>query len=51
MPTDQFGVKPYSQPTPTAPPQRVELAEATLTPPGVLQMSNRFLVTAAPPLK
>ncbi len=28
IPADQFGAKPYSNPTPTVPPQRVELAEA-----------------------
>ena len=30
-PNDQFGVKPYSNPTPTVPPQRVALAEASST--------------------
>ena len=31
-PTDQFGAKPYSNPTPTTPPQRVELADANSMP-------------------
>ena len=31
-PNDQFGVKPYSNPTPTVPPQRVELAAANSKP-------------------
>src|SRR6476469_6147962 len=48
-PTDQFGAKPYSKPTPTVAPQRVELAEAhkVLT---VSQTLKRLPVTAAPPL-
>src|SRR5437762_6086315 len=49
-PKDQFGAKPYSNPTPTAPPQRVALAEASSTPVAVLRMLKRLLVTAAPPL-
>ena len=37
-PADQFGAKPYSRPTPTAPPQRVSsLVEATRTPVPVIK--------------
>ena len=36
-PNDQFGAKPYSNPTPTVPPQRVALAEASSTPVSVLE--------------
>ena len=50
-PTDQFGVKPYSNPTPKAPPQRVELAEAKPTPVAVSLMKTVLLVTAAPPFR
>src|SRR5256885_3283479 len=50
-PTDQFGAKPYSNPTPTTPPQRVELAEASSTPVSVVRMLARLLVTAAPPFR
>src|SRR6516164_11378408 len=49
-PNDQFGVKPYSKPTPTVPPQRVELVEAH-KPLTVSQRLKRLPVTAAPPLK
>src|SRR5689334_22381527 len=49
-PNDQFGVKPYSNPTPRAPPQRVELADATVAQQAVVTMSKRLSVTAAPPL-
>ena len=48
-PNDQFGVKPYSNPTPTVPPQRVALAEASSMPVNVSRMLKRLLVTAAPP--
>src|SRR3954454_5688047 len=48
-PNDQFGAKPYSNPTPTTPPQRVEPAEASSAPVAVLRMLKRLLVTAAPP--
>ena len=48
-PNDQFGVKPYSNPTPTVPPQRVALAEASSKPVSVSRMLKRLLVTAAPP--
>src|SRR3954452_14837907 len=50
MPADQFGAKPYSQPTPTVPPQRVALAAANSFPLSVPRMLKRLLVTAAPPL-
>jgi len=49
--TDQFGVKPYSRPTPTVPPQRVSLTvldAITLVP--VCKMRKSSPVTAAPPL-
>ena len=36
-PNDQFGVKPYSNPTPTVPPQRVALAEASSMPVKVVE--------------
>src|SRR5271169_4063747 len=48
-PSDQFGVKPYSNPRPKAPPQRVELAEARPIPPTVELTVEVLLVTAAPP--
>src|SRR6476620_725699 len=48
-PNDQFGAKPYSNPTPTAPPQRVALAAASSTPVRLLKTLKRLLVTAAPP--
>src|ERR1700719_3827136 len=51
IPADQFGAKPYSQPTPTVPPQRVALAAASSAPVSVLSMLKRLLVTAAPPFK
>jgi hypothetical protein len=43
MPADQFGAKPYSNPTPTVPPKRVELAEATPTPPN----RGEYVITIA----
>src|ERR1700723_1496795 len=49
-PTDQFGVKPYSNPTPTVPPQRVAVAAASSVLVSVSSMLKRLLVTAAPPL-
>src|SRR4030095_3616279 len=48
-PNDQFGVKPYSNPTPTVPPQRVELAEANSKPEMLSRTLKRLLVPAAPP--
>ena len=36
-PNDQFGAKPYSNPTPTVPPQRVALAEASSMPVNVVE--------------
>ena len=48
-PNDQFGVKPYSNPTPMVPPQRVAVADANSAPAIVLRMLKRLLVTAAPP--
>src|SRR5215217_5510911 len=48
-PNDQFGAKPYSNPTPTAAPQRVALAAASSTPVMLLRTLKRLLVTAAPP--
>ena len=36
-PNDQFGAKPYSNPTPAVPPQRVALAEASSTPLSVVE--------------
>ena len=42
-PNDQFGVKPYSNPTPTVPPQRVELAEASSVPKTFSRMLKRLL--------
>ena len=36
-PNDQFGAKPYSNPTPTVPPQRVALAEASSAPVSVIE--------------
>ena len=48
-PNDQFGAKPYSNPTPTVPPQRVALAEASSMPVRLSRMLKRLLVTAAPP--
>src|SRR3954470_17041293 len=50
-PNDQFGAKPYSNPTPTVPPQRVELAAASSMPVTLLKMLKRLLVTAAPPFR
>src|ERR1700746_919891 len=49
-PTDQFGVKAYSNPVPKAPPQRVELAE-TLAPVKLSVMEKLLSVTAKPLLK
>ena len=37
-PTDQFGANPHSNPTPTVSPQRVTLADATVTPPVLVLM-------------
>ena len=51
MPADQFGAKPYSKPTPTVAPQRVELAEKSSTSPSVVRMLKLLLVTAAPPFR
>ena len=48
-PNDQFGAKPYSNPTPTVPPQRVALTAASSTLLIVVRMLKRLLVTAAPP--
>src|SRR5260370_36961916 len=48
-PNDQFGAKPYSHPTPTVPPQRVELHAATSIPVLLLRTLKLLLVTAAPP--
>ena len=48
-PNDQFGAKPYSNPTPTVPPQRVALAEASSVPKTFSRTLKRLLVTAAPP--
>jgi hypothetical protein len=42
-PTVQFGVKPYSQPTPTVPPQRVLLAENRPIPKGNLASKLSYL--------
>ena len=36
-PNDQFGAKPYSNPTPTVPPQRVALTAASSVPRNVLK--------------
>ncbi len=41
MPADQFGAKPYSNPTPTVPPQRVALAAASSAPEALLRMLKR----------
>ena len=49
IPADQFGAKPYSQPTPTVPPQRVALCAASSVPEGVSRTLKRLSVTAAPP--
>src|SRR5258708_36560980 len=49
-PNDQFGAKPYSNPTPTVPPQRVELAAARSMPVMLLKMLKRLLVTPGPPV-
>src|ERR1700741_5032637 len=46
-PTDQFGAKAYSNPVPTAPPQRVELADA-LAPVKLSVTENLLPVTAKP---
>src|SRR5437764_13861499 len=46
MPALQFGAKPYSQPTPTVPPQRVRSAEANPMPVAVSNKSHRWLATA-----
>src|SRR5450432_398256 len=51
IPALQFGVKPYSNPTPKEPPQRVELAEYKPTLPRVVLMKALLLVTAAPPFR
>ena len=42
IPADQFGAKPYSQPTPTVPPQRVALAAASSLPPSVAKTLKRL---------
>src|SRR5580692_6150739 len=47
-PTDQFGVKPYSNPVPRTPPQRVELAEARPIPP-MVELTVKVLFVTAPP--
>ena len=49
IPALQFGAKPYSQPTPTVPAHRVRSAEANPTPVKVLNKSQRWSATAAPP--
>ena len=49
MPADQFGAKPYSKPTPTTPPQRVSLAEASSAEPGLVTIVYLSSTTAAPP--
>src|SRR5579872_6849917 len=49
IPTDQLGPKPYSNPVPTTPPQRVEFAETRSTPVAVELIAKLVFVTAAPP--
>ena len=48
-PTVQFGEKPYSNPSPTVPPQRVELAPPAVTPVAMFVTSTKLRAVAAPP--